>query len=610
MAAFDPVQGVDWGTKLTGNSFTYYLYPAGQTVADPGIANVDDPSGQGTVYTSVAWNSYEIGQLQAALATFSAVANVTFTQTTSPSAATLRIMLSDFGAGSTSLGFFIPPGLGTSSGLGVFNIASATTWSSTAGGSLETGGDGFNTILRELGQALGLKHPNDTGGGASPVFPGVQNPQDLGTYNLNQSVNTVMSHVTGWPAGPNGVAASTQYGTARTPMAFDIAALQAKYGANMSYHTGVNTYNLPGNDGVTTGYACIWDAGGTNTISYLGSKDAVINLNAASLANTPDGGGAVSYVKGVHGGYTIAHGVTIQQAKGGSGNDLLVANNVGDLLAPGAGNNTVFGGGGADTVQSTSGNDEIFTGSGQDRVHLGSGHSTIISGAGADTVSASTGPSTVFGGNGAQARSVVFGSTGQLLFVGGSGTSTVVGGSGVVDAFSGGSSGAFYGGSSGNNLLCAGTGTVTLAGSNNGDELFSSATGGNVLAAGHGNETLIGSAAHGNDAMFVGNAGANDTVWLGAGLNTVYAGAGAATIAGGGNADLYVFSAGHASGSEVVFDFAPGSDHIALQGYGAGEADAAVASAQSGGGSTTFKLSDNSTVELVNVAALQRSFFV
>ena len=610
MATFNPVQGVDWGTKLAGNSFTYYLYPAGQTVADPGIADVDDSSGSGTTYTAVPWNSYEIGQLQAALATFSAVANVTFTQTTSASGATLRMMLSDFGAGSP-LGFFIPPGEGASSGFGNFNIASTSTWSRTlAGGTLQSGGDGFNTLVHELGHALGLKHPHDTGGGVNPVFPGVVNEQSLGTYNLNQSINTVMSYVAGWSTGPNGVTTSTQYGQARTPMAFDIAALQAKYGANMSYHTGNDTYNLPGNDGVTTGYACIWDAGGTNTISYLGSKDAVINLNAASLAFAPDGGGAVSYVKGVHGGYTIAHGVTIQQAKGGSGNDLLVANNAGDYLAPGAGNNTVFGGGGVDTVQSTSGNDEIFTGSGQDNVHLGSGHSTIVSGTGGDTVSASTGASTVFGGSGAQARSVVFGGSGQLLFVGGSGTGTVLGGSGVVDAFSGGSSGAFYGGSSGNNLLCAGTGTVTLAGSSNGDELFSSASGGNELAAGHGNETLIGSAAHGNDVIFVGNAGANDTVWLGSGLNTVFAGGGAATIAGGGNADLYVFAAGHASGSELVFNFTPGSDHIALQGYGAGAADAAVASAHSAGGTTSFTLGDGTSVTLVNVAGLQRSLFV
>ncbi len=611
MAAFDPVKGVDWGTQLPGHSFTYYLYQNGETAGDPDIADVDDPSVPGKVYTAVAWNNYEAGELQGALATFSAVANVTFTPINTLSGSTLRMMLSDFGAGSGSAAFFMPPGTGTASGFGNFNIASDTTWSRTAsGGTLQPGGDGFNTLVHELGHALGLKHPHDTGGGINPAFPGVNTDTDLGTYNLNQSINTVMSYTIGWPAGPGGSASSPLYGRARTPMAFDVAALQAKYGANMSYHTGDDTYNLPRQDGIGVGYACIWDAGGTNTIAYSGSNDAVINLNAASLAFAPDGGGAVSYVKGVHGGYTIAHGVTIQQARGGSGNDLLVGNNAGDYLNPGAGNNTVFGGGGADTIQSTTGNDEIFTGSGQDHVWLGSGRSTVVSGSGGATVNAGSGASTVFGGSGSQASSIVYGGNGRLLFVGGADASTVFGGSGGADLFSGNSSGAFYGSRAGNGLLCAGTGAVTLVGGGAGDQLFSSDRGGNVLAAGAGNETLIGSASHGGDLIFTGAAGTSATVWLGYGSDTLFAGGGTAMISGGRNADLYSFSAGDAGGADVVYDFKAGADHIALQGYGPNAANAAIASAEAAGGSTTFTLSDNTRVTLVNVAALQRSFFV
>lgn len=94
MAVFDPVNGVDWGTKLDGNSFTYYLYQNGQTAGDPNIANVDDPSVPDATYTAVGWNNYEAGELRAALATYSAVANVTFTPTNSFSGSTLRMMLS------------------------------------------------------------------------------------------------------------------------------------------------------------------------------------------------------------------------------------------------------------------------------------------------------------------------------------------------------------------------------------------------------------------------------------------------------------------------------------------------------------------------------------
>lgn len=608
MAVFDPVNGVDWGTKLDGHSFTYYLYQNGQTVGDPNIANVDDPSVPDATYTAVGWNNYEAGELRAALATYSAVADVTFTPTNSFSGSTLRMMLSNIDSG--TLGFFIPPGGGTASGFGAFNVNGAT-WSRTqAGGTLEPGGDGFNTIVHELGHALGLKHPHDNGGGNGAIFPGVTTDQDLGTYDLNQSINTVMSYVSGWPAGPDGVASSELYGRAMTPMAFDVAALQAKYGANNNYRTGNDTYTLPGQDGVGTGYACIWDAGGTNTIAYGGAGDAVINLNPASLAFAPNGGGSVSYVKGVHGGFTIAHGVTIQNAISGSGNDLLVGNNTGDYLNPGAGNNTVFGGAGADTIQSTTGNDDIFTGAGEAKVWLGNGLSTVVSGSGDTTVNAGTGASTVFGGSGAQAKSAVFGGGGRLLFVGGSDASTVIGGSGGADIFTGNSSGTFYGGKAGGELLCAGTGAVTLVGGGSGDQLFSSDRGGNVLVAGTGNETLVGSASHAGDLVFTGAAGTRDSVWMGYGADTLCAGGGTAMISGGGGADVYLFAAGKAGGTDVFYDFKAGEDHIVLQGYGSGAANAAIASAKVAGGSTTFALSDNTRVTLVNVGALQRSFFV
>ena len=609
MAAFDPVNGVDWGTKLSGHSFTYYLYTAGQTAGDPDIGNVDDPSVPGKVYTAVGWNDYEAGQVQAALATFSAVANVTFTKTDSFTGSTLRMMLSDFGQGSNGLGFFIPPGQGTNSGFGNFNVT-GSTWSRTPDGPLDEGGDGFNTIVHELGHALGLKHPHDNGGGNDAIFPGVTSNQDLGTYDLNQSINTVMSYVSGWPAGPDGVASSDLYGRAMTPMAFDIAALQAKYGANMNYRTGNDTYTLPGQDGLGVGYSCIWDAGGTNTIAYGGSGDAVINLNAASLAFAPNGGGYVSYVKGVHGGFTIAHGVVIQNAISGSGNDLLVGNDAGDYLNPGAGNNTVVGGAGADTIQSTTGNDDIFTGSGHAQLWLGSGLSTVVSGSGDTNVDAGNGASTVFGGSGSQANSVVFGGQGKLLFIGGSDASTVVGGSGGSDIFTGHSSGMFYGNRAGDNLLYAGTGAVTLVGGGAGDQLFSSDRGGNVLVAGAGNETLVGSAAHAGDVIFTGVAGTRDAVWMGYGADTLYAGGGTAMISGGSNADLYVFANGKTGGNDIIYDFKPSEDHIALQGYGSGAASAAIASAKVAGGSSTFALSDNTRVTLVNVAALQPSIFV
>ena len=100
--------------------------------------------------------------------------------------------------------------------------------------------------MHELGHGLGLAHPHDNGGG-STIWPGVTGPfNSYGTNNLNQGIFTVMSYNDGWDQvqDPLGIGLTT-YGFVGGPMAFDIAAIQYLYGANMSYHTGGDTYTLP-----------------------------------------------------------------------------------------------------------------------------------------------------------------------------------------------------------------------------------------------------------------------------------------------------------------------------------------------------------------------------
>lgn len=53
------------------------------------------------------------------------------------------------------------------------------------------------------------------------------------------------------------------------------------------------------------------------------------------------GGGFVSYMSSIDGGFTIAAGAVIENATGGSGDDVFIGN---------SGNNTLDGGGGNDTV--------------------------------------------------------------------------------------------------------------------------------------------------------------------------------------------------------------------------------------------------------------------
>ena len=100
--------------------------------------------------------------------------------------------------------------------------------------------------------------------------------------------------------------------------------LQERYGVH-AHNTGNNVYTLAdiADDAF---YQTIWDTGGTDTIAYGGSRNAQIDLPAATLDYTPTGGGVVSFAHGVWGGYTIANGVVIENATGGSGNDVLLGN--------------------------------------------------------------------------------------------------------------------------------------------------------------------------------------------------------------------------------------------------------------------------------------------
>ncbi len=228
-------------------------------------------------------------------------------------------------------------------------------------GGLSVGGNGYWTLIHELGHGLGLAHPHDNGGG-SGLFPGVTSSSSTGDNGLNQGIWTVMSYnATQDPSSANSNFnanslwydgsgnAVGNYGYFAGPMAFDIAAIQDLYGANNNYNTGSNNYVLPDTNAVGTYWTCIWDAGGNDSISYGGSRNVTINLTAATLDNSTTGGGVISSADGIHGGYTIAHGVVIENAYGGSGNDTLTGNSAANYLDGGAGADTMAGGAGADT---------------------------------------------------------------------------------------------------------------------------------------------------------------------------------------------------------------------------------------------------------------------
>ncbi len=337
---------IDWGGQAVDSGevnadgdmvIEYYFVPGGGTFLG--------------LFPILEWTDYEKGQMEEALATYEAVIDVDFQETTNPDDAEFSFhKVNAFGL---FLGVMFPPGesgagdAGFNAGLGAVGWDQGDGAGNPATGGLEQGGFGFITLIHEVGHGLGLAHPHDTGGG-STVLPGVSGSGDTGDMDLNQGVYTTMSYVDGWATHPDGPLApgdTVAYGYQGTPMAVDIALLQEKYGANEDYRTGDDVYVLPDQNAPGTFFACIWDAGGTDEIRHDGDQAAVIDLRPATLELEEGGGGWISFADGIYGGYTIANGVVIENATGGSGNDALVGN---------AADNELTGRGGADTF--------VFTG--------------------------------------------------------------------------------------------------------------------------------------------------------------------------------------------------------------------------------------------------------
>lgn len=186
-----------------------------------------------------------------------------------------------------------------------------------------------SSMIHELGHSLGLGHPTEN-------------------YPENNKTHTAMSYRNKWwrPADERGVSISDSN---LTPAMHDIAAAHRLYTPNYETRKGNTTYGFNSNterDHYTLTSAdeltnfCVWDNGGEDTLDFSGFKqNQKINLNAETLS---DVGGRVSNV-------SIAKGVVVENAIGGSGHDVLTGNQVNNRLTGGAGGDTLIGGGGADT---------------------------------------------------------------------------------------------------------------------------------------------------------------------------------------------------------------------------------------------------------------------
>jgi Ca2+-binding RTX toxin-like protein len=517
-----PLEAITGPTTLQTNRIDVYFTLPGETF-------------DGT--TSEGWNDFEIAQAMAALGEFSNIANITFSRTTVRADAEFTLVLDDNELTDISGKFGVP---GTSiEGIGKFD-GNWAGWSTRAGGAaagdaIDKGGYGWDTMLHEFGHGVGLTHPHDDFLG-SAILHGVSNDEDRGDFDLNQGIYTVMTYNSGWETAPQGEPTKPDgkldatFGWAGTPMAFDIAVIQQKYGANTSYHTGNDTYTLPSADQIGTFYSCIWDAGGIDTIRAGATRaNCIIDLRAATLRYEPGGGGWVSYQAGIHGGFTIANGVVIENAIGGSGDDQITGN---------AADNVLDGAGGADSMIGGAGNDTYFVDNGGDTVIEAAtqGNDTVFSTAhfalSADVENLILQGGANLQGYGNDLVNTLIGNTGNNLLDGRGGADSMTGGAGndtyfvddggdvVIENPNEGNDAVF---STAHFVLPANVETLVLQGNadlqgygNSLANALNGNAGNNLLDGRAGAEVMCGGA--GNDTYFVDDAG--DQVIEGAGQGT------------------------------------------------------------------------------------------
>ncbi|MEO0033717.1 MAG: hypothetical protein RIS94_3475, partial [Pseudomonadota bacterium] len=247
---------VAWDTVVNSKTAITYSFPWANGVAslfDAGYGN-----GENTAPTTGAVTAIETPGIVAAFQAWSDVANLTFTkvdETAAGQVGDIRIAFTSvIDAGYWGYTLLTSDGGDNSHG---------DIWIGTdmMGESFASGAFNYEAILHEIGHALGLAHPFE-----GNIIP-------AGYDNQRYTIMSYTSPENVWWLNP----ATGQYDfLIKSPMVYDIAAIQQIYGANTAYHAGTTRYVYAEDQPF---FATIWDGGGIDTIDIRGfTKGCTIDL--------------------------------------------------------------------------------------------------------------------------------------------------------------------------------------------------------------------------------------------------------------------------------------------------------------------------------------------
>ena len=273
------------------------------------------------------------------LSQLSATIGVTFVQATTGNSSFINFTRGTF----TDLGKG-----GTTFADGITNYANVTLTNEASFDDISIGSQAYSALVHEVGHALGLEHSN--------ALSGVTMNSDL---SIMPTVNEYNQHPTGWY--------KSDFGT------YDLSSLHYLYGVTNGYKSsGAVTANAAyAND--QTYYLknhynnridrYIADGTGTDIVSAANeTQNVFIDLTPGSWIYS----GTKSQNILDDGQAFIGFGTYIENAVGGSGNDTLTGNALGNNLNGGSGNDSISGGDGSDILKGSLGTDTLDGGVGSD----------------------------------------------------------------------------------------------------------------------------------------------------------------------------------------------------------------------------------------------------